>query len=92
MSCGYYFIHIYNLLLSLCSGLGVERTKFFTFTFLEKKVKISPAMLPFLIILSLEQQQHTLELVPTLIFLGLGGILVFVCLFSEEKGKLNYLS
>lgn len=44
-------------------------------------------MLPFLIILSLEQQQHTLELVPTLIFLGLGGILVFVCLFSEEKAS-----
>lgn len=46
-------------------------------------------MLPFL--MYTEQQQHTFEIGSYFDFLGFGWDSCF-CLFSEEKGKLNYLS
>lgn len=58
--------------------------------FKKRKSKYRQPCFHFKCILSLEQQQHAFGIGFYFEFLVLGGIFVFVCLFSEEKGKLNY--
>lgn len=89
MSCGCYFIHICNLLLSLCSGLGVERTHFFLPLALKKKrkSKYHQPSFRYKCMLNLEQQ-HTFGISSYFVVLGVLGFFCFLlfCLFFVLGG------
>lgn len=93
MYCGYtHSIHVCSLLLPLCSGLGVERTKFFTFCVKkEEKKKSQEYHQPFSqckCVLSVEQQ-HSFG-IHSYCFLFVCFFGVGWAIFSEEKGSVIY--
>lgn len=93
MYCGYtHSIHVCSLLLPLCSGLGVERTKFFTFCVKkEEKKKSQDYHQPFSqckCVLSVEQQ-HSFG-IHSYCFLFVCFFGVGWAIFSEEKGSVIY--